>query len=107
MSVASTTIPSAARSPTAEAANPIAGGPARNPNQPIVETAATPMLAETSGVEAAARNRIGHDDAEAGSHRREPGDRDRHRADREPEAEPGGREQGARPGKRRPARSGG
>ncbi len=52
-------MPSAARSPAAEAANPIAGGPARNPNQPIVETAATPALAETVAVEAAARNSTG------------------------------------------------
>src|SRR6185295_2432136 len=59
MSVASTTMPRAARRPTAEAANPIAGGPARNPNQPIVETAATPTLAETVGVDAAARKSTG------------------------------------------------
>jgi CTP:molybdopterin cytidylyltransferase MocA len=57
--MARTTSASAALRPTALAANPIAGGPARNPNQPMVETAATPMLADTPGVEPAARNRIG------------------------------------------------
>jgi hypothetical protein len=37
-----TTIVTAIRSPTALAAKPIAGGPARNSSQPIVETAAIP-----------------------------------------------------------------
>ena len=100
VSVARTTIPSAARSPTADAANPIAGGPARKPNQPIVETVARPTLAETAGVEAAARKSTGIDDAEACSHRGEAGDPNRHGADHEREAEPDRRQRRSRAGER-------
>ena len=54
-----TTIASAVRSPTALAAKPIAGGPARNPSQPIVETAAIPTPGGTPAVDPAARNTTG------------------------------------------------